>query len=811
MDSKNSISIIDYCKLNNIRYFDINIKIKASIKTIDGVNYVKNKKIPLPFENYKLPTITDLKADEKIYNSIPKDTDSNYIWIDTRDFNHLDVDHEQWNTYCDESKNIIDDYKNRLPYFKSKTKKLGIHFIFKTENDEFSTLNKPETKFKDIEILVGCGSWISKDTEIINYDKDNILKTDELETFFNDGIIPTKQKINIQDKEDEEQENKTDEKNRELIRIVNNIDIKYCDDYDHWTKIIWGLRNHSKDNKGLAKHFSKKSDKYDEDAFLKIWRNTRSGNNIATVYYYSKKSNEENFKKIKAEFMKVDQNIGTDDYLAKLFLKDNGLNYVYKDDILYTYHKKIWSVDKHNNKLKCYLSPYLYDILNCKLFEVNRERGQASIDGDDSKIKHLSSLVKFLNETMKLILSTNKINNVTSRIIHLLSCEDFKNIRFDENPNIYCFNNKCYDLKLLDWIKPRREDYILTTTNYDYEETGIDHLNKLTDLINKILPCEQVRKTYINYMATSLFGIAIEKFIIANGGGGNGKGVANELLVECLGNYAYTAPNEILLQPIKSGNNPAVSNMHNKRLVIYREPDSENQKLCGSAIKELTGGSEIAARMNYSNDMKTQLKATHILECNKKLKIDGRIDDSYLRRLVDVPFKSTFTNNQELLDQGLDNIYKSNTYFKSTEFKKEYKCTLFDYLVNHIKQSNGNVCENLYECREIKDRTRDYLQDSDDLYAVINESLEKTKDKSDYITIKDIFQIYKSSDYYLNLSKKQKREQNYKWLINEISSNVNFRSYYKDRAKINGKSIFTCLVCYKLKQQEEEFIEDELD
>ena len=38
--------------------------------------------------------------------------------------------------------------------------------------------------------------------------------------------------------------------------------------------------------------------------------------------------------------MKVDQNISTDDYLAKLFLKDNGLNYVYKDDILYTYHKK---------------------------------------------------------------------------------------------------------------------------------------------------------------------------------------------------------------------------------------------------------------------------------------------------------------------------------------------------------------------------------------------------------------------------------------------------------------------------------------
>ena len=43
---------------------------------------------------------------------------------------------------------------------------------------------------------------------------------------------------------------------------------------------------------------------------------------------------------------------------------------------------------------------------------------------------------------------------------------------------------------------------------------------------------------------------------------------------------------------IKSGNNPAVASMHNKRLVIYREPDSEEKKLCGSAIKEL--GREVA-------------------------------------------------------------------------------------------------------------------------------------------------------------------------------------------------------------------------
>ena len=68
------------------------------------------------------------------------------------------------------------------------------------------------------------------------------------------------------------------------------------------------------------------------------------------------------------------------------------------------------------------------------------------------------------------------------------------------------------------------------------------------------------------------------------------------------------------------------------------------------------------------------------------------------------------------------------------------------------------MCVRIYmNVRRLKDRTREYLQDSDDLFAVLNESLEITKDKQDYITIKDIFGIYKSSDYYLNLSKKQKK------------------------------------------------------
>ena len=102
----------------------------------------------------------------------------------------------------------------------------------------------------------------------------------------------------------------------------------------------------------------------------------------------------------------------------------------------------------------------------------------------------------------------------------------------------------------------------------------------------------ELKKLYLTILSTGLDGIALEKFILANGSGGNGKGVINELVQEMLGNYAYVLPVNILLDPLKTGSNPELANMNNKRLVIAREPD-RNLKFNCATIKEITGGSEL--------------------------------------------------------------------------------------------------------------------------------------------------------------------------------------------------------------------------
>ena len=180
-------------------------------------------------------------------------------------------------------------------------------------------------------------------------------------------------------------------------------------------------------------------------------------------------------------------------------------------------------------------------------------------------------------------------------------------------------------------------------TGYNFIKQDDDKLVKELDgIINTIFSQPDLKKLYLTILSTGLDGIPLEKFILANGSGGNGKGVINELVQHMLGNYAYVLPVNILLGPLKTGSNPELANMNNKRFVIAREPDA-NFKFNCATIKEITGGSELNARLNHSNDTKVNLKLTFLLECNNKPQLN-EVNDALARRILDIPFKNRFVN-----------------------------------------------------------------------------------------------------------------------------------------------------------------------
>ena len=133
------------------------------------------------------------------------------------------------------------------------------------------------------------------------------------------------------------------------------------------------------------------------------------------------------------------------------------------------------------------------------------------------------------------------------------------------------------------------DDYISTTTGYDWREPTKEEENTMTNLINIIMPIEEERELYLQILSTALDGRCLEKFIVFNGSGGNGKGMINDLLLLALGQYALIGNNGILFENSKTGSNPEKANMHKKRIVLFREPPEKN-KFENSIIKELTGG-----------------------------------------------------------------------------------------------------------------------------------------------------------------------------------------------------------------------------
>ena len=286
------------------------------------------------------------------------------------------------------------------------------------------------------------------------------------------------------------------------------------------------------------------------------------------------------------------------------------------------------------------------------------------------------------------------------------------------------------------------------------------------------------------------------------------------------GIYAYTASNSVLLQPIKNGSNPEIANMNKKRFIVFREPEAEKAKLNLSIIKELTGGSRINARLNYSNNTKTDINGTFIMECNNRPKMDGKLDEAVGRRLSDIPFKSTFTSKKELLEnENLTNVFRANKELKSKKFQETFKLVLFHYLINYIKEyeekEKRSVIETFEDCEEVKNRTSKYIEKCDEKFEWFSSNYVKDNN-TPFIQVKDIYTDFKESDLWGNMTKRERRETTLNDFKEYLQTNINFRMFYKERYKYKDESgkrkeVRSVLLNFRQKEEEEkeQFFSDE--
>lgn len=428
-----------------------------------------------------------------------------------------------------------------------------------------------------------------------------------------------------------------------------------------------------------------------------------------------------------------------------------------------------------------HLLNYISKIISSQNIKIGTTKNK---DEQEKLQEELVKMTNFLQNINTQLRTVKKRKEIVEDIINKLTSNY---IEFDKNPFYYVFKNKIYDLQNKTFIEPKYNQYIMMNTGWDwceyYQEENVKELYKI---INSIFPVESVRDHYLEALSTGLYGQQIEKIFIATGKGGNGKSLINGLFMSASGQYGYKLPSNILLSEIKEGANPAVANMNNKRFCLVQEPDN-NKRICSSTLKEVTGDPTLNCRTLYSSQTVTNLKLSLFLECNELPKLD-EVNDAITRRLDTTPFISKFVdpdkyNEYTEEERKEKNIQLGNTYYKTDAFKDKYKQALIIILMeyfNKFKSHNYQFIDIPKECKEV---SVEYCAVSDDIYNWFTSYYEKEtdQDNKNVLFFEDLFDVFSTSNLYLNMTKKDKQNYNLKQFTKKINDNIFLQPYIKAR------------------------------
>lgn len=502
------------------------------------------------------------------------------------------------------------------------------------------------------------------------------------------------------------------------------------------------------------------------------------------------------YKIKKSEKIKIHNFSSSDDNLSKCFCELYGHEFMYvfadKEGLtgyFYYFNGVYWVRDLQNmlicNRLGNDLYLKLCDMINIKIHETSDENFRKVLSKTQYQLICLQSSAK------------------KEAIIRVLKRDLFRRVKLDANLKIIVFKNGAYDFDKFEFRNTKPEEFITDSLNtgYDYEESDKKDILKFSsDYIDKILinPKED-KDVFLKLLSTSLTGLRIKKYIIANGSGDNGKSGLYSLLKRTLGDYAYKINPKEVCQGKKDGF--TLNNIHKKRLVYAEEPDSETQIIDGSFIKDITGGDSTCFRKIHTNETDVDIHCLLCIPCNSKPPIKP-FDNAIRERTLDFPFLSTFTN----YDINNKDRFKGNQYYDSDEFRIANRLNLFHYLLPYLNQFfKDNQVITL--SKNLRNRRDEYLLNSDHFYKWFSETYEIIDDTNIFIGMKQLFSEFKQSEFYKNLSKKEKRENTYRAFCDRMLGKKPIRKIYREdhRPYIDGKQkrIRNCLIGLKLRDDPE--------
>lgn len=146
------MKIIEFLDQHDIRWFPINLEIRV----VQNKDWIKKKKFLKPYADGTMPNYNEFSDAHIVLKRQNYVNMYDNIWIDTRIISEIDVDGDF-------------DPEINTPYFKSVSKQRPHYFV---KGFQGIMKKRVDTKWKDVELLCGQGSYASKDLEIFNSELD---------------------------------------------------------------------------------------------------------------------------------------------------------------------------------------------------------------------------------------------------------------------------------------------------------------------------------------------------------------------------------------------------------------------------------------------------------------------------------------------------------------------------------------------------------------------------------------------------------------------------------------------------------------